>query len=134
MHDQPASGLPPSLRISSRDAARLEALLEAPQWRDHPATGALAAELARAEIVSDDAMPPDVVGMHSRVDCIDDASGERHAIRLVYPHEADIDAGRVSILAPVASALLGLAPGQSIDWAVPGGRTLRLRVLDVTPG
>ncbi|TDK21732.1 nucleoside diphosphate kinase regulator [Luteimonas aestuarii] len=134
MHDQPTSGLPPSLRISNRDATRLEALLDAPQWREHPAADALMAELSRAEIIDDDAMPTDVVGMHSRVECVDDASGERHSITPVYPHEADIDAGRVSILAPVASALLGLSPGQSIDWTLPGGRTLQLRVLDVSPG
>lgn len=134
MHDQPASGLPPSIRVSNRDATRLDALLEAPQWRDHPAAAALMAELARADVIDDDAMPADVVGMHSRVECIDDGNGERHAITLVYPHEADADTGRVSILAPVGSALLGLSPGQSIDWTLPGGRTLKLRVLDVQPG
>lgn len=133
MNTLPASGLPPSIVVSSRDAARIEALLESPQWRHSPAAESLLDELARAEIVDDADMPAGVVGMHSRVECIDDASGERHALTLVYPHEADADAGKVSILAPVGSALLGLATGQSIDWNIPGGRTLQLRVTGVQP-
>lgn len=125
------SGLPPSIVISSRDATRLEAILESPQWQNNPAAESLMAELARAEIVDDADLPADVVGMHSRVECVDEASGERHSLTLVYPHEADADAGRVSVLAPVGSALLGLSVGQSIDWDAPGGRWLRLRVTGV---
>jgi regulator of nucleoside diphosphate kinase len=127
------SGLPPSIVISSRDATRLEAILESPQWQNNPAAESLMAELARAEIVDDADLPADVVGMHSRVECVDEASGERHSLTLVYPHEADADAGRVSVLAPVGSALLGLSVGQSIDWDAPGGRRLRLRVTGVQP-
>lgn len=125
------SGLPPSIVVSSRDAARLETLLESPQWQHSAAAEALLAELARASVVDDADLPADVVGMHAQVQCVDDASGERHALTLVYPHEADADAGRVSVLAPVGSALLGLSVGQSIDWSGPGGRALRLRVTDV---
>src|SRR5690606_184214 len=113
------SGLRPSIVISSRDATRLEAILESPQWQNNPAAESLMAELARAEIVDDADLPADVVGMHSRVECVDEASGERHSLTLVYPHEADADAGRVSVLAPVGSALLGLSVGQSIDWDAP---------------
>ncbi|TWT21272.1 nucleoside diphosphate kinase regulator [Luteimonas marina] len=130
----PASGLPPSIVVSRRDAARLEALLDAPQWQHDATAEALLGELARAEIVDDADMPAGVVGMHSRVECVDDNSGERHQLTLVFPHEADAGAGKVSILAPVGSALLGLAVGQSIDWNTPQGRTLRLRVTEVHPG
>ena len=49
----------------------------------------------------------------------------------MFPQEADVDAGKVSILAPVGSALLGLSVGQSIDWTTPEGRSLRLRVTAV---
>ncbi|MNI74712.1 Regulator of nucleoside diphosphate kinase [compost metagenome] len=55
-------------------------------------------------------------------------SGEKHVLTLVFPREANVDEGKVSVLAPVGSALLGLAVGQSIDWTAPGGRKLRLRV------
>jgi len=125
------SGLPPSIVLSKRDAARLDAMLESPQWQKAPTADSLLTELARAEVVDDADMPADVVGMHSRVECVDESSGASHVLTLVYPQEADADAGKVSILAPVGAALLGLSVGQSIDWNGPGGRTLRLRVTAV---
>jgi regulator of nucleoside diphosphate kinase len=69
--------------------------------------------------------------MNSRVICKDEISGEQHEIELVYPHEADPSKGRVSVLAPVGAALLGMIVGNTIDWPIPGGRTTRLRVLAV---
>ena len=129
-----ASGLPPSIVVSQHDMDRLDAMLESPQWRRHPAADALLAELARAEVRDAADMPAGVVGMHSRVECVDEHSGERHELTLVFPQEADVDAGKVSVLAPVGSALLGLSVGQSIDWNTPGGRSLRLRVTAVHAG
>jgi regulator of nucleoside diphosphate kinase len=52
-------------------------------------------------------------------------------VQLVYPGDADANVGRVSVLAPLGCALLGLRTGQEIDWRMPGGQR-RLRVLDVT--
>ena len=131
----PASGLPPSLIVSSRDFARLEALLDTPALRRHPAALALMDELTRAEVRAPEDMPGDVASMHSRVECRDELSGETHRLTLVYPNEADVEKGRVSVLAPVGSALLGLSVGQSIDWNAPGDRALRLRVtaIDAPP-
>ena len=126
-----ASGLPPSIVVSQHDMDRLDAMLESPQWRQHAATDALLGELARAEVRDAADMPAGVVGMHSRVECVDERSGDRHELTLVFPQEADVDAGKVSILAPVGSALLGLSIGQSIDWTTPEGRSLRLRVTAV---
>ena len=131
MHKIPASGLPPSIVVSQHDMDRLDAMLESPQWRRHAAADALLAELARAEVRDAADMPAGVVGMHSRVECVDERSGDRHELTLVFPQEADVDAGKVSILAPVGSALLGLSVGQSIDWTTPEGRSLRLRVTAV---
>lgn len=133
MTSQHRSGLPPSavappLTISSRDLARLEAMLDSPALSRHPAAIALSGELARANVLPPEQIPEGVVTMHSRVDCEDELNGERHSLTLVYPHEADVERGRVSVLAPVGSALLGLSVGQSIDWQAPGGRPLRLRV------
>ena len=131
MPTQPTSGLPPSLIVSSRDLARLEALLDSPVLSRHPAALALMDELNRAEILPPEQIPADVVTMHSRVECEDVASGEDHVLTLVYPNEADFERGRVSVLAPVGSALLGLSVGQTIDWQAPGGRSLKLRVKSV---
>jgi len=128
MTTQHQSGLPPSIVVSSRDLARLEALLESPALSRHPAAIALSAELGRAQVLPPEQMPPGVVTMHSRVDCIDERHDEPHTLTLVYPHEADVERSRVSVLAPVGSALLGLSVGQTIDWQAPGGRPLRLRV------
>jgi regulator of nucleoside diphosphate kinase len=128
MANQPTSGLPPSLIISSRDLARLEALLDSPVLSRHPAALALMDELNRADVLPPDQIPDDVVTMHSRVECEDISSGEEHVLTLVYPNEADVERGRVSVLAPVGTALLGLSVGQSIDWQAPGGRSLKLRV------
>lgn len=131
MTNVPASGLPPSLIISSRDLARLEALLDSPVLSRHPAAIALMDELNRAEVLPPEQVPADVVTMHSQVECEDMASGETHMLTLVYPNEADVERGRVSVLAPVGSALLGLSVGQQIDWDAPGGRRLKLRVKSV---
>jgi regulator of nucleoside diphosphate kinase len=109
------SSAQPAIVISSRDLERLETLLERPQH----ASG------AGAELQD---MPADVITMNSTARFKNVDSGETREMSLVYPHDADAAAGRVSILAPVGSALLGLAVGQEIDWPGPDGRKLRLQV------
>ena len=126
-----SSGLPPSITVSSHDMDRLGAMLESPAVGQSPAGLALAQELNRATVVAPDQMPPGIVMMHSRVECEDELHGDKHVLTLVYPREANVDEGKVSILAPVGTALLGLAVGQSMDWDAPGGRKLRLRVTAV---
>ena len=117
----------PSITISSNDAQRLEALLESAQYRDQPGASALRKELERAHVVAPQQLPNDVVSMNSIAECVEEGSGRAHELTLVYPRDADVAEGRVSVLAPVGSALLGLRIGQSIDWPAPAG-TLRLRV------
>ena len=89
MSSQPQSGLPPSLIVSSHDLARLEALLESPALKQHPAALALGEELGRATVLPPEQIPAGIVSMHSRVECEDELHGERHQLTLVYPHEAD---------------------------------------------
>ena len=122
---------PPSLTVSNRDFTRLEQLLDAPARAGQPAAVQLMEELLRAEVVDEAAMSDDIVMMGSIVKCADEATGKQHTLTLVYPHEANVDKGYVSILTPVGSALLGLSLGQAIDWPVAGGRVLRLRVMDI---
>lgn len=126
-----ASGLPPSITVSSHDLARLEALLDSPAASALPAAAALSDELTRATVKAPGEMPEGVVKMHSRVECEDATSSEKHILTLVYPREANVDEHKVSVLAPVGTALLGLSIGQSIDWDAPGGRKLKLRVTAV---
>jgi regulator of nucleoside diphosphate kinase len=124
---QVAKSLPP-ITVSSRDLARLETLLDSPGLRHVPAALALGRELERATVLPPERMPADVVTMNSTVHCVDEISGEHHRVTLAYPRDADVAAQRVSVLAPVGSALLGLSVGSVIDWQAPGGRELRVRV------
>lgn len=112
------------LTIGSGDYVRLMALGTA---------APLANELSRAAVVPEERMPANVVRMHSRVTYLDENSGRRREVELVYPQEADPTRGKISVLAPVGSALLGLAEGQSIEWSFPGGGLRRLRVERTVP-
>lgn len=121
----------PPILLSSLDLKRLEALLDKMSPAEAERHEALASELARAEVVEPTAMPANVVTMNSRVTFEDEATGDATTVTLVYPSAAGV-AGTVSILAPVGSALLGLAKGQHIDWPTPDGHERRLRVLDIS--
>lgn len=88
----------------------------------------LANELERAIVVPAERIPRDVVTMNSRLIYADESAGTAREVVLVFPSDADPWSGRVSVLAPVGCALLGLRVGQSIDWNLPNGRRHRLRV------
>lgn len=123
----------PPLVLSRLDANRLEALLEQPGLVG-PNIAALQDELLRAEVVEPSALPADVISMNSiaRVRLEDPQMGSHeYELTLVYPRDADGSAEKVSILAPVGSALLGLRMGDAIDWPMPSGRNARLHVLSV---
>lgn len=107
------------LLIADLDYARLAPLA---------ADKALSEELSRATVLPAARMPDNVVRMHSRVTYLDERSGERREVELVFPEEADLASGKVSVLAPVGSALLGLEEGQTIEWPFPDGNVRRLRV------
>lgn len=117
----------PSLYLTQDDLERLSDLLQAQGgW-----FAKLEGELARAVVVPRGEIPRDVVTMNSRVVFENETTGDRREVTLVYPREADIDAGKISILVPVGTALLGLRVGQSIDWELPSGDKHRYRVIDV---
>jgi len=120
--------------ISRIDAARLRELLavRARAERDQDHLGELAAELERAHIAEPDDVPADVITIHSRMQVLDLASGERRELTLVLPRESDANAGRISVLAPLGTALLGFRAGDEVEWLMPGGLR-RLRVEWVNP-
>ncbi|MDD3609197.1 MAG: nucleoside diphosphate kinase regulator [Halothiobacillaceae bacterium] len=124
----------PPITLSTLDYERLEALLDQPQWRGNPQSERLRQEMERAELVEPQGVPPTLVTMNSTLRCMDLNTREERCFTLVYPRDADADAGRVSVLAPLGSALLGLSVGQSIHWPVPEGvRHLRVEGLDYQP-
>lgn len=92
----------------------------------------LADELDRAEVVAlSDSLPRDVVVMHSFVKYINLDSGAERTVQIVYPHEADIEQNRVSILSAVGSALIGLCEGARIVWPMPNGEEQTLQIKSV---
>jgi regulator of nucleoside diphosphate kinase len=125
-----------NLLITENDAHKLRVMLESPGLsefdRDHRA--ALEEEVSRARVVPSSEIPEDVVRMHSRVRIIDMRTGEQMVFQIVYPHEANYSAGKLSVLAPIGTALLGYAVGTEIDWRVPSGfRRLRIEAVEHQP-
>lgn len=117
----------PTIMITDRDLERLRRLLD---QHDTQLAEALDAELHRAVVVPQRDVPADVVTMNSEITYEDCETGTRRTIRIVFPKDADASAGRISILAPIAAALLGLRTGQEIEWRVPKGMT-RLRLAEI---
>ena len=122
----------PNIIISTLDAERLEKLLAGTLATAFPGKEALEAELARAEVVEPQKMPPNVVTMNSTVRFRVADSAEGFTLTLVYPKDMDASGSKISILAPVGSALLGLAQGDEIEWPKPGGGLLKVRIEEVT--
>lgn len=120
------------IHIATSELSRLRDLVDQHvDGRDAVSAERLGAELDRAIVV--DRLPPEVVAIGSRVRFENAVSGTVREIVLVYPSAADASAGRVSVLAPIGAALLGLSVGDSIDWPLPEGRSARLRILAVEP-
>ena len=116
--------------ITASDQNRLRNLLEEfRRWhiRDRAHVDHLEAELDRAEIVLPVDVPVDVVTMNSEVAVRDMDSNEEMTFALVFPSDADVNRQRISILAPMGTAVLGYRVGDTIDWKVPG-RTRRLKI------
>ena len=91
---------------------------------------ALEGELARAKVVAPARLPADVISMNSTVWFRDVDTDEIERFVLVYPHDADIRRDRISVLAPVGTALLGYQVGDVIRWRVPQGNR-RLEIVKV---
>ena len=110
--------------ITDTDRDRLEKLLLGTRvWssRDKEHLQALEEELDKAHIVGSRDIPGDVVTMRSQVRVKDMKSGTEMDLSVVFPSEADSEQGKISVLAPVGTALLGYRVGDTIEWKVPGG-------------
>lgn len=119
--------------ITESDRRNLEALLSsefAKVFGPSSRFDELRVELERARIVSPDVISNDVVTMNSRVALRDLETGERETFTLVFPNDADIAEGRLSILAPIGTAILGERVGDEIRWRVPDGWR-RLKIEEV---
>ena len=118
----------PQIYLTQVDVDRLLKLIESQPGKRFEQ---LESELVRATVVPREKIPEDVVTMNSRVVFENETTHERREVTLVYPGSADIDTGKISVLVPVGTALLGLRVGQSIDWELPGGEKQRYRIVQV---
>ncbi len=122
----------PELIISSLDADRLYDLMESLPAGSFAGEKELEAELGRATIVAPKDVPSTVVTMNSTVNFIVESTQEEFTKTLVYPKNADASADKISILAPVGSALLGLSQGDEIEWPKPSGGLIKVKIKAIT--
>lgn len=122
----------PRITLGRSEHEKLTRLAEAFADRNGAASEALLGELDRARVISDVRLPVDVVRMGSTLRYATE-TGDVRTVTLVYPGEADIAAGKVSVLTPIGAALIGLSVGQSIDWIARDGRRHGLTVEAVEP-
>lgn len=125
---------PTTIQITETDRDRLSWLIEATQeksnveYREY--LKKLEDELDRATIVDPKAIRPDVITMRSTVRLKDLVSGETNTYSLVFPKEANFNEGKISVLAPIGTAILGYRKGDTIEWQVPSGLR-RLKVDEI---
>lgn len=118
----------PSIVLTETDFRTLLALTRS---IDSEMSALLEEEISRAVVVAPEKFPLDAVSMNSTVKFVDIDTSKESVVTLVYPHEADIEQNRISILAPVGIALIGLRVGQNINWPLPNGKEKKLRIVSV---
>jgi len=123
--------LKPTLVLSEADHKQLTVLALAGLNSSPDLADDLLVEIERARVVPEGEMPAEVVRMNSTVAYRPDNGAER-AVTLVYPADANISEGKISVMTPIGTALIGLAEGQSITWIARDGKKHALTVLSVT--
>jgi regulator of nucleoside diphosphate kinase len=124
---------PCDIYITTFDFARLKELLQVGiilKERDRDHLESLRQELDRAHVVIPTAIPHNLVTMNSRVRLQDMETDEENIYTLVFPSDADIDQNKISILAPIGTAILGYRAGDRVDWLVPAGKR-KVRIQDI---
>jgi len=119
-----------NLYVTEQDMERLELILDSALQRNDSQrenVRRLMEDLDRASIIDAEDVPHDVVTMNSVVCVADVDSGEEMTFTLVYPEGADLSQEKVSVLAPVGSAVLGYRTGDMVEWKVPSGQR-RLKI------
>lgn len=123
----------PVIHLTASECDKLSELAFNAQKRHPQASSMLLAELDRAELHQDGKLPDQMVAMNSTIEFVDEGNGTKRVVQLVYPHEADISSGRISILTPVGAGLIGMIAGSSICWPARDGHERMLRIVNVRP-
>lgn len=124
---------PRDIYITEFDFARLKGLLQLGisfQKRDRDHLESLQNKLDSAHIVDSASIPHNVVTMNSRVCLQEMETDDAHIYTLVFPSDSDIEANKISILAPIGTAILGYRTGDSVNWLVPAG-VRRVRIQNI---
>ncbi|WP_299822095.1 nucleoside diphosphate kinase regulator [uncultured Jannaschia sp.] len=125
------AGRRPRVVIDADRLSRLEALAEGAMQRDPKLADRLLEELGRARIVPAAKLPPDVVAVGRPVTYRDETTGAEKTVTPVWPEEADIAQGRISVMTPIGVALIGLAEGASLHWDRRDGERRILTIVRV---
>ncbi len=121
----------PPIHMLEEEAEKLANLALSIEERLPQVSELLLTEIERAKLHKPGRIAVDVVTMNATVDFLDTGTGAERRVTLVYPPDADIDAGRISILTPVGAGLIGLAAGQSILWPDREGKKRTLQIMRV---
>ena len=119
-----------TIYITEQDMKRLRQLILEVKYSDYRGSKYLedlTGELDRGAVVASKSVPPDVITMNSRVELVDLETGESMVYTLVFPQDADLVQGKISVLAPIGTAMLGYRVGDVFSWQVPSGER-RLKV------
>lgn len=132
MHNEfKAAQRPPAIHISETDYDVIADLALRIEARAPELSKLMMAEIERAKVHAPSKLPKNVVSIGSEVTFADDSNGNARTVTLVLPGEADIEAGRISVMTPVGAGLIGMTVGRAINWPCPDGRPRALKILDV---
>lgn len=127
MSPSPSDAALPDIYLSLEDHDALSRLVG--DLPGEGVAGLLQQELDRAVVCRPRECPPGAVGLNRWVHYVDERSDKPRRVQLVMPNQADIDAGRISILSHVGAGLIGMIEGETIAWTDPSGAERRLTVV-----
>lgn len=122
----------PAITVTAADHAMLSRIADGAVITMPDLADELARELDRARILPEGRVSPSHVRIGSTVLYRDESTGRDTSVTLVWPQDADIEQGRISVMTPIGVALIGMAAERSIDWTTRSGEVRRLTVVSVT--
>ena len=117
----------PSIFLTTKDVEKLRDLIQEAyhtEYRGSDYLKLLSAEMEKASVVDPDQIPADVITLNSTARLIDQDTDEEMVYTLVFPEDADPSQGKISILAPIGTAMLGYKVGDTFEWDTPGGKRI----------
>ncbi len=130
-HQNLTSSDSPIIHMLASESRIITEMTSALEKRNPTVADLLYTELDRAELHEPADLPADTVSMNCLVEFVDERSGVSRTVQLVYPKDADIALGRISILTPVGAGLIGMTEGESIFWPDRSGAKRLLKIVSV---